>query len=309
MTPAIHHRPNSPLVRARAGLLVLVLMLAVTVAPSLLMPPPAARGLGTATDAVRLALVRPGTVVGTDAPQGWTHLILKSQPSLTAAERERVGRLTADYAVMFFTSISADVRRSADGYRLARLGYGIGTTVNGHPVAVSPETAASQGVELGFLGPLLLETMFRKQREVRLVTAFATGAVVDTPTIMAKGTGHAMIVLRYLHTVDPLSGELNTFVWRIDHDANGIYEGTVGEVEWLAVGEQIDVPMKADLGEFTLGIPSERGFAILKFSADRQHFAIPPGLQSIAGAKQLTPTQAETLERSFLTIHRREPHR
>jgi hypothetical protein len=249
----------------------------------------------------RLQLIRPGTVIGTRGPEGWTHLVLKSQPRLPEGERRRVSQTTAYYATLLFTATAAAVEAQEQNgvkrYRLARIGLGVGLNVRGRgDIIVSPETQQMLGADLGFAGRIVLSEFYEKLKGIRLVAVSPTAAVMDTPAFMPRGRGHAPVVLRYAFLVDPDSGRLDTLVWRIDRDDRGQYQGTVGPMEWLPPNKQVDAVLQVDTNEFTLGVPSERAFAVTAIPAGQMRFVIPAGLRAAAGAPRLTAEAARQLD-------------
>jgi hypothetical protein len=259
----------------------------------------------------RLELIRPGTVIDNAAPAGWTHLILKSQPRLTDNERRKVGDSTAALATMVFTATAAAVEAEDRGqgkqYRLARVGVGVGVNARGVDRIVSPETQQALGADLGFSARLVLAGVCDKQKEVRLVAASGTGAIMDTPAFMPRGQGHAAVILRYVFLVDPQTGRLDTLVWRIDRDSRGNYEGPVGLIEWLPPGKRVDAFMQADLREFHFGVPTERAFAILRIPDGQKQFAISETLRPFAGSAHLPVDAARYLDASLRQMIRTAP--
>ena len=209
---------------------------------------------------VRLELIRPGTVIGSQAPAGWTHLVLKSWPRLPDNQKKLVNEMTARLAVTFFTATTADVVaedvQGARQFRLSRLGFGVGSRVRGRDMILSPATEAQLGADLGFIGRQVLGEVCQRQQEIRLVAASTTAAIVDTPVFMPRGRGHRKAILRYVFLVDPRTGRLDTLVWRIDLDPRGSYEGAVGAIEWLPPRLMVDAVLQVDVREFRLGIPS-----------------------------------------------------
>jgi hypothetical protein len=267
--------------------------------PSLLGQP----GRATVATAVKLEQIRPGTVIDRQAPTGWTHLVLKSHPRLPDEQKKKVNEMTARLAVMVFTTITADVEpevvQGVKQFRLARLGFGVGTTVRGKDTILTPATESQYGADLGFLGRRVLGEVCAKQQEMRLIASSATAAIVDTPLFMPRGAVHRKVILRYLFLVDPRTGRLDTLVWRIDLDARGNYEAATGAVEWLPPQLMVDAAMEVDVNEFHLGIPSERAFAVTSMPPGQQQFAIPPAVQAIAGQPRLTADQARLLDATF----------
>jgi hypothetical protein len=244
-------------------------------------------------------LIAPGTVIDRSAPKGWTHLVLKSQPSLPDKEKRKVGDTTGRLATLVFTATAAAVEPydAADGqrYRLARLGLGVGVNIDGKDVIVSPDTQARLGANLGLLARQVISAVYEKQKTVRLVAVGPTVAVLDTPAFMPRGKGHAPVVMRYAFLVDPTSGRLDTLVWRIDTDGRGGYDGATGMIEWLPPNKLIDAELQVDPSEFTLGVPSERAFAVKRIPDGQRQFSIPDGLRAPAGLARLTPQQAGQL--------------
>lgn len=271
----------------------LLLMAPQTHAPA----PPAAPAQKALLRAVEL--IPPGTVVERTAPKGWSHLVLKSQPSLPEAQRRLVSDSYARLATLVFTSTLAHVQADGTGpdrrYRIARLAVGVGVPINGKDVIVSPDTQSQLGANLGLLARQVLAGVYDKQQTVRLVAAGPTMAIMDTPAFMPRGRGHAAVVMRYVFLVDGMSGKLDTLVWRIDVDGRGGYEGTTGFIEWLPANKLVDARMQVDLNEFRLGIPSEKAFAVTAIPDGQRQFSIPDGVRAIAGNARPTGADATRL--------------
>lgn len=247
--------------------------------------------------------IRPGTVVDKSAPRGWTHLILKSQPRLPEDQARLVGDMTAHLATMVFTCVAARVEPVGDKenrrYRLGGLGVGVGVKINGKDVIVTPDTQARLGANLGLLARQVLSAVCEKQRLVRLIAVGPTMAIMDTPAFMARGKTHSPVIIRYVFLVDSRSGRIDSICWRIDTDSRGSYDGTHGMMEWLAPDTLVDCVMKVDTGEFRLGIPSERAFAITSIPPGQRQFTIPDGLSTVSGKSRLTSEEAGRIGQSI----------
>jgi hypothetical protein len=297
----------SPKTSRRLGCLVFASLPLLLMAPNpeqSRVPPPAAPATGKSVPVIRnVDLITPGTVIEKSAPKGWTHLVLKSKPSLPADQKRRVGEMTARLATMTFMSTVASVEPYGTGaerrYRLAKLGVGVGVNIDGKDVIVSPDTQRQLGANLGLLARQVLSGIYEKQKTIRLVAVGPTLAVMDTPAFMPRGKGHAPVILRYVFLVDARTGQLDTLVWRIDTDGRGGYDGTVGMIEWLPPAKMIDAVMQVDPDEFRLGIPSERAFAVRSIPAGQRQFSIPDGLRASAGAARLTSEQAGKLTQAL----------
>ena len=98
--------------------------------------------------------IAPGTTVGQAAPKGWSHLVIKSLPRVRSGEEVQIPLLIRDQSVRMaswmFTVFTADVRPEHEGqtsgYRLVRVGMGLGTNSGGRDIVITPETAAEHGV-------------------------------------------------------------------------------------------------------------------------------------------------------------------
>jgi hypothetical protein len=224
--------------------------------------------------------------------------VLKSWPRLPDDQKQLVNEMTARLAVTGFTATTADVAaedvQGVRQFRLARLGFGVGTRVRGQDMIVSPATAAQLGADLGFLGRRILAEVSQRQQEIRLVAYSSTAAIVDTPLVMPRGQGHRKVILRYVFLVDQRTGRLDTLVWRIDLDGRGSYEGAVGAIQWLPPQLMMDAVLHIDVREFHLGVPSERAFAVTKLPQGKA-LDFPATVQEIAGRPRLTAEQARLL--------------
>jgi hypothetical protein len=273
-------------------------------------PPPTNKPTATTTTPAKpipiirsIDLIEPGTVIDRTPPRGWSHLVLKSQPSLPDDQRRQVSEMTARLATLVFTTTLVNVQSHGTGkdkrYRLARIGLGMGVKINGKDVVVSPDTHARLGANLGLLARQVVSGVYEKQKTCRLVAVGPTLAIMDTPAFMPRGRGHAAAIMRYVFLVDAETGKLETLVWRIDTDSRGGYEGTVGLIEWLPDRKMINAKLQVDLSEFRLGIPSEKAFAVTSIPSGQRQFSIPDGLRPIAGTARLSGEQAGRLTRDL----------
>jgi hypothetical protein len=84
--------------------------------------------------APRLVHLDPGSrLVGQSAPQGWTHLVMKSVPNLATGDLDTVSSQAFETARRIRPVIVADIRRSepefGSSYYLARGGWGWGSVL------------------------------------------------------------------------------------------------------------------------------------------------------------------------------------
>ena len=95
--------------------------------------------------------IPPGTVIGT-TPDGWSHLVIKSLPRVRPGDEQKVPPIarsqTIEMTRWMFAAFVADVRPDTRGsetrhHLRAVAVLGLGTSVNGRDVVITPETAAA----------------------------------------------------------------------------------------------------------------------------------------------------------------------
>lgn len=259
----------------------------------------------------RLGRIPPGTVIDSGPPQGWSHLIIKSRSVAREGDAKEVPKLARDLAGLLFTAIVADVRPmnrdgKQTGYRLARLGVGLGTEISGRDTIVSSDTYEELGADFGLIKAAILEKSEERLKEMQIVARSNTMAVCDIPAIMLLKGEHADIVLRYVLLVDRHSGRLDTLVWALPtaNGGEGKAEVPLSDVEWLAPSMLEECVLHVDKREFVLGIPSERAFAIVcppQGQKRLEFYDLLPSrdLRSAACDGEFTPESAAALERAL----------
>jgi len=263
-----------------------------------------------ATAPVKIELIPPGTIIAEQAPEPWTHLIVKSQPRVTAGDLGKISKTQVRLAGMFFMATLARVERVNEGgnvsFRLGRLASGLGTNVNGRDTIVSPDTTGRLGANVGFLGGILLDEMYDKQRSVEIVLRSETSAVYDTPIVIRVGNKNRTLVLRYGVLVDPQSGQLDTLAWLIDVDDSGRYLGLSGNMQWLAPNKVMTCDLYVDKSEYTFGIPSDNAFACMKIPQGRLQFAVKDReLATLLTKKRWTQAEAAAVDARLRDMVRR----
>jgi hypothetical protein len=244
--------------------------------------------------APRFELLQPGTVVGKDPPRGWSHLIIKSQPRIRQEDLRQVSSLTADLASFLFTAFVANVEEERiDGqvrYRLGAIAVGIGTPINGRDTIISPATQQKLGANVGLLAGQVLAKLYDGQQNVRLAGFTRTMALVDTPVVMVRGNRHRAVMIRYALLVDANTGRLDTLAWLLDRDDRGGFVGPSSPIEWLPPGKINDAVLRVDPNEFTLGIPSDSAFGLLRIPEGQKQIAFPDELKAVAA--EVSPSAA-----------------
>ncbi|MGL6095564.1 MAG: hypothetical protein ACRC7O_07195 [Fimbriiglobus sp.] len=229
-----------------------------------------------------------GTVIAGTVPRGWSHLVLMSRPAVRADQRNRVNDLTAQMAGWMFTAFVADVERDGTTHRLGRVGFGLGTSIDGVETIVRPD---SPGV--GWIGRAILSAGYERLKHCTIVVRGPAFAVVDTPVCYRTTAGHEFVRFRYALVVDPKSGGLETVVWRIDPD--GKLADPPAAVR-LARNPVDSVELVIAPARITLGVPDEMAFAVDRLPATGSPVSLPVEARELAARPTFTPAEAAALE-------------
>jgi hypothetical protein len=243
-----------------------------------------------------LELIRAGTAVGTDAPAGWTHLVLKSVTRPGAGDVGQLSASQARLAGLLFTAIVADVSREGGRSRLARVAVGVGTRVGGQDLVLTPDTQERLGADLGFVARAVLSRAHQKLADVVTLARSPLMAVFDAPNLMVRDGRHRPVVLRYAVLVDEKSGRLDALVWVLDRQEGGGLAGPVGPAQWLPPAAVDDCVLHVDAREFFLGSPNEKSFALLSPPKGQRQLEFPAALGDLASRTRFSPTAAAQLE-------------
>jgi len=178
--------------------------------------------------APRLVHLDPGSrLEGQSAPQGWSHLVIKSVPNLATGDLDTVSSQAFETARRIRPVIVADIRRSepefGSSFYLARVGVGI--CAPGQD-GVSDRVISPTSVE-GTRGSwtakqrIILAAMAYEVSRTHLAAATPTFALVRSPNTFLIEGSHRKVGSCQALLVDPRSGKLRVIVWRDDaqHDA------------------------------------------------------------------------------------------
>ena len=162
-----------------------------------------------------------GTVIGRSAPDGWSHLVLKSLPRVRPEHREKLNALTVRMSAWMFPAIVADIRvaeqrGSSVKFHLRSVALGLGTSVGGRDTIITPETAEQFGVELDWITREILTEGYKTQRRTVVVVHGRTFGLVDTAVWYRCGEKNRLLRLRYGLLVAGLYGQLDVLVWLLD---------------------------------------------------------------------------------------------
>ena len=245
-----------------------------------------------------LPRMKPGTVVGREAPRGWSHLIIKSQPRLAQHEAEKLHSMAARLTRMLFTAFVANVmqERSADGrrFRLESVAVGLGTPIDGKDVIVSSKTLDEQNAELDLIASFVLSQSEKELAKVVEIGRSATMSLFDSPAILLREEKHEAVVLRHAVLVDPDDGQLETLVWVLNISADR-YLPASQRLRRLKPNLVFDCYLHVDSDEVIAGIPNSTAFAMFSLPGGDK-LDKPRSLGNITARRRMTPRDLERIE-------------
>ena len=245
--------------------------------------------------------IKPGTVVDRGPPEGWSHLVIKSLPRVRPSEESKIPGLwrsrTVQMSRWMFTAFVADVRPETRGgetrYQFRVVALGLGTSINGRDVIITPETAQAHGLELNWMTRLILEKGYETQRLAMTVAQSPTFALVDTPVWFRVGEKNRLVRFRYALLVDAASGQLDVLLWLLDPEGGD----TAGAAVLLAPNLVHEPELIPDPKGFNrIGVADDSAFGVDSLPAHRAQFVLPPEARELAARSKFTPDDARTLE-------------
>ncbi len=248
----------------------------------------------------RLDLIPAGTVIGDKPPRGWSDLILKSYSRPGAGDMKQLSATADRLARLLFTALLADVERVKTGgserWKLAKVAVGLGTRIGEEDTIITPQSQARLGANFGLLARIVLNTAQDKLADILVVARSDTMLVFDSPSMMVRHERHRPIVLRYAVLVDSQTGRLETLLWVLDREEHGILGGPTDPIQWLPHNLVGDCVLHVDAGEFSLGQPTEKAFAMT--DAPKGEKEISPGddLKTLLARRRFSAALAANLE-------------
>ncbi len=226
--------------------------------------------------------IKPGTQVADRAPQGWTHLIFRSQPRVAEEHAAEVSAMVHHMTGLLFTAMLARVEgptpgTARGGFRLAEVAVGTGTKVNGRHTVLSSDTQAELGANLSLFDRPVLAGGEEELSAMQCVARSPTMMLIDAPSFMLDQGMHRQVVVRYAVLVDARTGRLETLVWALAADRKD-GAGLLRPVEWLAPDTVQECPLSVKPEEFLLGVPvAKKSFAMMGLPHGRKR--IEPGAE------------------------------
>jgi hypothetical protein len=246
--------------------------------------------------------IPPGTVVGDSPPEGWTHLVVKSLPRVRPGDESKIPRIARSQTIgmsrWMFTAFVADVRPETHGretrHHLRAVALGLGTSVGGRDVVITPDTAERFGVHLDWITRTILTKGYQTQDLAVVVVHGPTFGLVDTPVWFHCGDRNKLVRFRYALLVDSKSGRLDTIAWVLDPDGKC---GDAATVVLLNPNQINPAELIPDPDGFnSIGIASDSAFGVDCLPPHRVRLTMPPGLRAPGAKTRFAPDEARALE-------------
>ncbi|QDV15242.1 hypothetical protein CA51_51550 [Rosistilla oblonga] len=198
-----------------------------------------------------------GKLITADGLQDWTNTVLVATPKVTGGEVDKVSEMVLRYAAMFTTVIAVDVQKVQGEHRLQRIGLGI-AVADGDNFRIVSARDGSAG--LGMIGTQVLQAAEQSLDRVTVALRLATAITIDSPAVVAVGGQHEKVVARHLIWAQPKSGSVSSAVWFIRGGESP--EVVDGQGMFLPENFRETRHLHVDVGEFFLGIPGPKAFAM-----------------------------------------------
>lgn len=228
----------------------------------------AASGLTVDVQPRPMAMIPPGTEIGDGPPRGWSNLIMQCRPRLGAGDVDSVPKFATQYTAIFLFTVLANVRQTpsagdSPSYYLDKVAIGGAVDLDQKTVIATSEQTF--GKDLGIIGRRVFqESENAIVNEIRQVVRTRTMVVFDGNIYMRYQGKHSLMVLRHAIVVSPRDGRLATFVWLLGADGKGGYALAEKTLQLLPPNLHDDRVLSVDAQKFTLGIPSDDAFALVK---------------------------------------------
>lgn len=171
-------------------------------------------------------------------------------------------------------------------FRLSEVGVGHSVQVGNRWIVIRPDDYEAHGVKLSFFERQILAENQRQFSEIRTIARMSTLLMFDVPAVLLYDGKHQDFDMRHLVWIDSKTGRLFTLIWLLQPQSpvEGDHPGPAQVVAteplcWWDGSQIEDRAIHVDQGEFTLGIPGKRAFALEKMPSGRAIAWNTPALQ------------------------------
>jgi hypothetical protein len=253
----------------------------------------------------KLVFLQPGVLIGDKAPEGWSHLVVKSIPRLATGDRGSLPTSSLKTAAMFRTVILAHVQPvdvEEKEFELTQIGLGICVPKDDdHDQVVTGDSLEALGLKFTTVQRLVLDAAETELAEGRIIARTPTFALFRGPaTVVVPGNDHLKVNLYYAFCVDRTTGKLHVGLWKMLPDSKRLRApATMIRLGSKPVYDcQLDVKARRILG----AVPYSWSFAVRTLPPGSS-LRVPPALGELIAATARRPADSDTdeLERQLIT--------
>lgn len=166
----------------------------------------------------RLVQLAPAMRIRDKAPEGWTHLVIKSIPGLESGDLDTLPDFATKTATMFHTTMVADVQPMGldRQFVLTRVGLGICVPARDgskDDVVVTSDRMEAMSIKLSTVEQMVLEAAEAELAESRIIAFTSTFALLRSPSMLLVQGKHRKVDLYYAFCVDSTTGKLRVGAW------------------------------------------------------------------------------------------------
>jgi hypothetical protein len=265
----------------------------------------AAQAIGSQPQLVRLTA---GSRIGDKAPEGWTHLVIKSIPGLESGDLDTLPAAASKTATMFRNVMLADVQPVGldRQFILSRVALGICVPAQDgtdDDVVVSSDRLQSLSIKLSMVEQIVLEAAETEMAEGRIIAFTSTFALLRAPVMLVVQGKHRKVDLYYAFCVDPATGKLRVGAWSM----------WPGDVKQPPPPSLIELAPKT-IYKCAVDVQARRVLGVVPFSWTFAMQKLPPGKalaikgnkplgeKIVAIARHPTDVNTEEFERMVRTV-------
>jgi hypothetical protein len=240
--------------------------------------------------------IPPGTLIGEQAPDGWTHLISIAKPRLGSGDVDALPSMAAELAETFSLVILARVGKDDDNtFMLEKVALGNAMEIAGNMTVVNSQSQDELGANLGFLGKRVLKSSEDMLAEVRMVARYRNLVVFDTPALLLVGDRHRSLWIRNVVWISPENGALGSVLWAMQGNSNIGYSLVPDKkyIVQLPANLREDRVLNVDKDHITFGIPSMDAIAMAELPPGTK-YPFPPSFEQIATINDFTPENMQS---------------
>jgi hypothetical protein len=220
----------------------------------------------------RLVQLTAASRIGDKAPEGWTHLVIKSIPELRSGDLDTLPEMASKTATMFHTVMLADVQPLGldRQFILSRVGLGICVPARDgtkDDVVVSSDRLEALSIKLSTVEQMVLEAAETELNEARIIAFTSTFALLRSPAMLVVQGKHQKVDLYYAFCVDPTTGRLRVGAW-------SMWPGTV--TKQPPPPSLIEVAPKT-IYQCAVDVKARRVLGVVPFSWTFAMQKLPPG--------------------------------